>query len=162
MSNKNIVMDRRFHSIPEGSFEKVETIIGIKFPYPLYELIKNNDEGCPKDSSIKLKFPGETEYSTNGLHAFLSFNPKNSENIVVYYLDRADHFPQDERFVPFAQTGDGDSFLFFYENGKDDLQPKVYYWAHEYCDIDGGLVFLANSFEEFLEMLKPRNYYDNL
>jgi hypothetical protein len=162
MSYKNIVMDRRFHSIPEGSFEKAETIIGIKFPYPLYELIKNNDEGCPKDHSIKLIFPGETEYGMNGLHAFLSFNPRNMSNIVGAYLYKPEHQPQDERFVPFAQTGDGDKFFFFYETGKDDSQPKVYYWAHEYCDIDGGLVFLANSFEEFLDMLKPREYYDSL
>jgi hypothetical protein len=64
--------------------------------------------------------------------------------------------------VPFAQTGACDKFFFFYKNIKDAPQPKVYYWAHEYCDFDSGLVFLANSFEEFLVMLKPREYYDNL
>jgi hypothetical protein len=75
------------------------------------------------------------------------------------YLYKPEHQPQDERFVPFGETGNGDKFFFFYENGKDDPQPKVYYWAHEYSDIDGGLVFLANSFEEFLDMLKPDGYY---
>jgi hypothetical protein len=63
-------MERRFHSIHEGSFEKEEQIIGIKFPYPLYDLIKNNDEDYPKDHSIKLILPGETDYGKNGLHAF--------------------------------------------------------------------------------------------
>ncbi|WP_350332613.1 SMI1/KNR4 family protein [Candidatus Bodocaedibacter vickermanii] len=77
------------------------------------------------------------------------------------YLYKPEHQPQDERFVPFGTTGNGDKFFFFYENGKDDPQPKVYYWAHEYSDIEGGLVFLANSFEEFLDMLKPDGYYTN-
>ena len=152
-------MVRSFEAIPEGSYEKAEMIIGVKFPFLLYDLIKNNDEGRPENCSIKLIFPGETEYSSNGLHAFLSFYPRNTTNIVAAYLYKPDHFPQDERFVSFGRTGDGDKFFFFYENGKNDPQPKVYYWAHEYCDIDGGLVFLANSFEEFLDMLKPDGYY---
>ncbi|MDP3935981.1 MAG: SMI1/KNR4 family protein [Alphaproteobacteria bacterium] len=162
MRYRNIVMDGYPDPVSKEAFEKAEQIIGVKFPYPLYELVKDYDEGCPKDRSIKILFPGETEYSSNGLHAFLSFYPRNTTNIVAAYLYKPDHFPQDERFVSFGRTGDGDKIFFFYENGKDDLQPKVYYWAHEYCDIEGGLVFLANSFEEFLDMLKPDGYYDSL
>jgi len=160
MSYKNVVMERRFRSIPEGSFEKAEEMMGIKFPYPFYDLIKGHNEGAPKDSDIKILMPGGKRTTINGLGAFLSFNFRDSENILSSYFNRPEHFPQDERFVPFGLTGNGDYFLFFYEAGKNDPQPKVYYWAHEYSDIDGGLVFLANSFEEFLDMLKPEGYYD--
>jgi hypothetical protein len=162
MSCKNIVMERRFRSIPEGSFEKAEQVIEVKFPYPLYELVKNNNEGCPKDNEIYLTMPGGGREDVNGLDAFLSFDEADSSYIAGAYLYKPEHQPQDERFVPFGTTGNGDKFFFFYENGKDDPQSKVYYWAHEYSDIDGGLVFLANSFEEFLDMLKPDGYYDSL
>lgn len=50
-------MERRFRSIPKGSFEKAEHVIGVKFPSPLYELVKNNNEGCPKDNEIYLTMP---------------------------------------------------------------------------------------------------------
>lgn len=160
MSYKNIVMDGYPDPVSIEVFNKVEALIGIKFPYPLYELVKDYNRGCPKDNELKLLAPDGKRFIINGLGGFLSLNPKISENILSSYFHRPDHFPQDERFVPFGMTGNGDYFLFFYENGKDDPQPKVYYWAHEYSDINGGLVFLANSFEEFLDMLKPDGYYD--
>lgn len=162
MTYKDVIMERRFHSIPEGSFERAEELIGIKFPYPLYELIKNNDAGCPRDTEFLITLPGENRVRIAAIDSFLSFNPRNDGNIFEDYFDKAEHHPQDERFVPFGETGNGDKFLFFYENGKDDPEPKVYYWAHEYWDVDGGLVFLANSFVEFLDMLKPDGYYDSL
>jgi hypothetical protein len=143
-------------------FENAQELIGVKLPDLLYELIKDYDEGHPKDNRIYLMMPGGGRDDVNALGAFLSFNPRNSNYIVEAYSCKPEHEPQDERFVPFAVTGNGDYFYFYYENGKDDPQPKVYYWAHEYWDIDGGLVFLANSFEEFLDMLKPDGYYDSL
>jgi hypothetical protein len=159
MTYKNIEMDGYPNPISKESFEKAEKVIGVKFPYPFFELVKDYDAGYPNNSELQLKMPGETRIRTVALGAFLSFNPKSSVNIKNSYLYKPEHEPQDERFVPFGVTGNGDYFYFFYENGKDDPQPKVYYWAHEYSDIEGGLVFLANSFEEFLDMLKPDGYY---
>lgn len=159
MSYKDIIMVRSFEKIPEGSFEKAEQLIGVSFPRPLYELVKNNDTGRPKDDELKILMPGGDRTDINAFGGFLSFNPRCSENMLGEYFNRPDHFPQDERFVPFGLTGNGDYFLFFYKSGKSDPQPQVYYWAHEYSDIDGGLVLLANSFEEFLDLLKPDGYY---
>ncbi len=159
MAYKNVVMEDNYpNPLSRESFEKAEHLIGVEFPYPLYDLIKDYDKGAPKDNAIKLIMPGG-RYDVNGLGAFLSFDDTDSNYIVGAYLYKPEHQPQDERFVPFGVTGNGDYFYFFYENGKDDPQPKVYYWAHSYSEIDGGLVFLANSFEEFLDMLKPDGYY---
>ncbi len=149
-------------SVSKETYEKAEKLIGVKFPCIFYNLVKEHNRGRPKNDEIKITMPGGECTDINGLGGFLSFNPRNDGNILSEYFHRPDHFPQDERFVPFAETGNGDSFLFFYENGKDDPEPKVYYWAHEYWDVDGGLVFLANSFVEFLDMLKPDGYYDSL
>lgn len=162
MSYKEIVMDGYPDPVTKEAFEKAEQLIGVRFPYPFYELVKDFNRGCPKDCEFQLKMPRDSRIRAAAIGGFLSFNPRNDGNIFEDYFDKAEHHPQDERFVPFAQTGNGDKFLFFYENGRDDPQPKVYYWAHEYWDIDGGLVFLANSFEEFLDMLKPDGYYDSL
>ena len=145
--------------ISKEAFEKAEQLIGVKLPYPLYGLIKDYDRGSPKDNSIYLMMLGGDRDDVNGLSAFLSFDDTESSYISGAYLYKPEHQPQDERLVPLGETGNGDKFFFFYENGKNDPQPNVYYWAHEYSDIDGGLVFLANSFEEFLDMLKPDGYY---
>jgi len=160
MRYKNVVMEDNYPDpINKEAFEKAEQIIGVKLPYPLYELIKDYDCGAPTDNEIKLLMPGGKRYDVNGLGAFLSFNERSSSYIINDYLYKPEHQPQDDRYVAFGETGNGDKIFFFYENGKDDPQPKVYYWAHSYSEIDGGLIFLANSFEEFLDMLKPDGYY---
>lgn len=141
-------------------FNLIQNKIDKKLPLLLYGLVKDCDRSYPQNSILKITMPGKNYDSQVEFGSFLSFNTKYSENMLELYFNRPDHFPQDERFVPFGLTGNGDYFLFFYENGKQDPEPKVYYWAHEYCDIDGGLVFLANSFVEFLDMLKPDGYYD--
>ena len=130
MRYKNVVMEDNYPDpITKEAFENAEQLIGVKFPYPFYELIKDYDGGAPLDDEIKLIMPGG-RYDVNGLGAFLSFNSRNSSFIAnAYLLYKPEHQPQDERFVPFGKTGNGDKFFFFYENGKDDPQPKVYYWA---------------------------------
>ncbi|QOL19882.1 SMI1/KNR4 family protein [Candidatus Bodocaedibacter vickermanii] len=159
MSNKSFVVVGYPQDITIDQFKKAEELMKVKLPCIFYNLIKEYDRGRPKNNEIKLIMPGQKYYDVNQFGAFLSFNPRTMSYIVSDYLYKPEHQPQDERYVAFGETGNGDKFFFFYENGKDDPQPKVYYWAHEYSDIDGGLVFLANSFEEFLDMLKPDGYY---
>lgn len=74
MTYKNIVMEDNYpNPISKESFQKAEQLIGLKLPYPLYELVKEYDRGCPKDNSIYLMMPGGLRNEVNGLHAFLSF-----------------------------------------------------------------------------------------
>jgi cell wall assembly regulator SMI1 len=59
MSYKNIVMEDNYPDpITKEAFEKAEQLIGVKFPYPFYELVKDYDGGAPLDDEIKLIMPG--------------------------------------------------------------------------------------------------------
>ncbi len=33
------------------------------------------------------------------------------------------------------------------------MQPKIYFWAHEYFDVDSGLIYVAETFESFISIL---------
>ncbi|QOL19879.1 hypothetical protein [Candidatus Bodocaedibacter vickermanii] len=59
MRYKNVVMEDNYpNPLRKESFEKAEQVIGVKFPYPLYELVKDYDRGSPKDNRINLVMPG--------------------------------------------------------------------------------------------------------
>lgn len=79
-------MDGYPDPVSKEVFEKAERLIGIKFPYPLYELIKDYDARYPNDPEFQLKMPGEIRIRSVALGAFLSFNPKSSVNIINSYL----------------------------------------------------------------------------
>jgi hypothetical protein len=44
---------------------------------------------------------------------------------------------------------------FDYRNGKDNPNPPVVYWAHEYEENDG-ICPLADNFDDFMDMLVTR------
>jgi hypothetical protein len=59
MSYKNIVMEDNYPDpITKEAFANAQELIGVKLPGLLYELIKDYDEGHPKDNRIYLMVPG--------------------------------------------------------------------------------------------------------
>ena len=162
MATSKIQMKGGRGSISLEIFQEVEKNIGVKLPQPLYELIKNNDHGYPEHNSFNIKIPDSKKLYETGLHTFLSFHSWSLEGMLINYFERPSHFPQDERFVPFGITGDGDYLLLFYENGKSDMHPKVYFWAHEYFDIENGLIYISDTFDSFMNMLTGNKKESNI
>jgi hypothetical protein len=62
----------------------------------------------------------------------------------------------DSRLIPFGETGGGDFICFDYRNNWKTNNPPITYWCHDAQEPNGRTSFIANSFEEFINMLhKP-------
>lgn len=59
----------------------------------------------------------------------------------------------DSKLIPFGDTGGGDLICFDYRNHEGD-DPPVVLWCHDYYDENWNRIsFVANNFEEFINML---------
>lgn len=73
-----------------------------------------------------------------------------------------DFYPQSPHFIPFGNTEQGNELMFYYGDcGHDTPRPSVWYWIHDWPDIDNNIVKIANSFEDFLDQLLPNDIFDD-
>lgn len=55
--------------------------------------------------------------------------------------------------IPFGETGGGDFICFDYRNDNKTDNPPIVFWCHDADSEDGRVSFVANNFEEFINML---------
>ena len=58
-----------------------------------------------------------------------------------------------EKLIPFGDTGGGDFICFDYRDNPQTDNPPVVLWCHDANDSEGRISFIANNFEEFINML---------
>lgn len=155
MAQKPVIMERDFDSVKPEHIEEVQKRLGVKFPSLLIECVKNNNEGCPhRDSFFLIRPDGSKEEA--GISAFLSFDLDDIfRNIVETYEDPPEYFPQG--IMAFANGVGGDLICFDYRDGKDNLNPPVVYWSHEYEENEG-ISYLADNFDDFMDMMFECEY----
>jgi hypothetical protein len=62
----------------------------------------------------------------------------------------------EDGLIPFGDNGGGDLICFDYRKNRDTDNPPVVIWNHD-MGFDHRVVFIANSFEEFIDMLHEPN-----
>lgn len=138
--------------VDEETIKSVQAQIGVTFPKSFIELVKNCDGGAPIKSALTYynTYHKKTVYIEIG--NFLSFDTSEEvyETIIDFYKIPSEFY--NKNLIAFADTGSGDLFYFDYRQGKDNKNPPVVYWNHE-AEEGKDVFFLANNFEEFLEML---------
>ena len=72
-------------------------------------------------------------------------------DLLSLFLNKPEFFP--ENLIVFAEVGNGDLVCFDYREGKDNPDPPVVYWCHEYPENEN-VSFIAKNFEEFIGMLR--------
>ncbi len=75
MIASNLQMKGGRGGISMDQFHEVEKTLGVKLPSLLFDLVKENDHGYPKDNVFNVKLPGISNTYETGVHAFLSFHP---------------------------------------------------------------------------------------
>ena len=77
-----------------------------------------------------------------------STDDPNCEDIFKFYK----YF--DKKLIPFGDTGGGDKICFDYRNHNQD-NPPIVLWCHDNYDDESWnrISFIANTFEEFINML---------
>ncbi len=132
--------------VTETDIVKLEGVVGIVLPDSYKEIVKSYDNGRPRPRCFDLKNREGVVFNS-----LLSFSIPGGDNIFeVYNRTKSDI---GKRVLPFADDPFGNLICFDYR--ETDNNPPIVFWDHE-ADSDAGeesLKFVANSFDEFLDML---------
>lgn len=118
----------------QDAIELFQEQLGFKLPHEYISFIKINNGGRPDLNVIVLKSGVEKV-----VNKFLSFNESDKENI---FSAKGRTEEDDKELVPFAVDPAGNYYCF-----KRD---EVFFYNHE----DGELQFAADSFSDFIGLLK--------
>ena len=139
--------DKKIDNFPNIlSFEKKKNIV---FPAYYKKLVRFKDGGLLVKDLFDYQYKNET--FRNCVGDFLCWQKETSEYsfIIDQINDPPEFFPND--LIPFAPDGGGNYICFDYRNCRED--PPIVYWDHG-IEENEGIFHLADSFEEFLSMLK--------
>lgn len=134
--------------VDEKRVAEIEETLLIKLPEDYKTCAKKFHGGSPRRR--KFSFHDKHGRVSSLLGGLLSLHQGSPE----YIVDITNFMREQgvERLVPFATNGGGDYICFDYRNINDFEEPKIVYWNHEETGSDA-ILFLSNSFEEFLRML---------
>ena len=131
----------------EELIQEIQDKIKVILPENYLNCIKHCDGGYPVKSIFSYMDLDHDCIWRTGIGVFLSINrSKFLEN----YIDPPEFFPKD--IIAFAEVGNGDYICFDYRQGKDNINPPIVYWNHG-ADIGKDVSFIADNFEEFMNML---------
>jgi hypothetical protein len=144
-------------SVKDEEIQEVERELGVKFPSSFINSIINNDKGVPKRNCFKVLMPNDEEWGSC-IGCFLSFSKNNNQKILKFNKEPAEGFPSG--YIAFAEDGGGDFICFDYSNNKNNDDPSIVYWSHEFSHLNNGISLLSNSFDDFMDMLyEPEDKY---
>ncbi len=127
--------------------KKLEHSLGVSFPKKYVEIVSKFPMGHPDKMCFDMPGRQEAVFSrlleipldnNGGIYSDYNFISRNLES---------------SRIIPFAEDPFGNFICFDYHDTNSN--PSVVFWDHE-ADSDAGeesLKFVANSFDEFLDML---------
>ncbi|MDS0527697.1 SMI1/KNR4 family protein [Clostridium sp. SHJSY1] len=163
--------------IEEKVIIEIESQWSIKFPKEYVDIVMANDSSRPKVKDVNeewqtglIDIPGWETIS----FIFISFmeGEKTKEPMIKFMYDiYKDCFPEPDKIFPFAEDGGGNLLLLDYR--KDEKEPAILFLDHGdayteedfaeedlkkrslYELLDENFYRVADSFEEFLDMIYP-------
>lgn len=130
-----------------------------KFPNDYMRFLEVVNGGEPDKTNIKLSAPNY--FNSTNIQFFLGITSNYERNLVEsQYWYKSSVSGYDKFMFPIALDIAGDRF-FIKLSGVD--RGKIYFDDHDYMlrtDICPNPIFVANSFDEFLGMLKPVEEFD--
>ena len=128
------------------NFEKKYDLI---LPEYYKNFIRVRDGGVLKKDLFFYQFRNANWSNCVGRFLYWDKEISADEYIIDQINDPPEFFPND--LIPFAPDGGGNYICFDYRNCRED--PPIVYWDHG-IEENEGIFHLADSFEEFLSMLK--------
>lgn len=161
---KNLSKDNIYRDEGEISLDivrDIESKHGIKFPHVYREFIMQHNGARLDIDSFDFYDQVRGVPNSEGL-AFMKV--ENIQETIDDLLDQSTDDPKcedifkfykyfDEKLIPFGDTGGGDMICFDYRNHDQD-NPPIVLWCHDNYDENWNRIsFIANTFEEFINML---------
>lgn len=134
----------------------IEKTLGVKLPSTYVEFITKHNEAYLKNDCFDYLDVNTKRQDTNGITFYdvteilwierthLLNSMEDGSTIQHPYFEKG--------LVPFGGNGGGDSICFDYRNDPMEWPPVVF-WSHDVWGDSERVSFIANSFEEFVEML---------
>lgn len=149
MASHDLVWENCHAELDDHTISTVEAQLNCTFPDDFKAVVKKRHGGSPEPCNFTYEDPDIGTVETC-IAELLSFDIKYEHNIVRIQRDLSDQLP--EGIVPFAADAGGD-YICFDCRGQKAIAPTIVYWSHE-SDPSVSLIFLCNTFSEFLEMLQ--------
>jgi hypothetical protein len=132
----------------------IEATYFIKLPTNYMEFITKHNEAYLKADVFDYENPNTSKRNSDGL-TFV-----NAERIhrIIDNIQSDEEPDLDVKYrfedglIPFGDNGGGDLICFDYRHDRDTNNPPIVIWNHD-MGFDHRVVFIANNFEEFINML---------
>jgi cell wall assembly regulator SMI1 len=131
--------------------DKIEQKLNVKFPTMYKEFIGLHN-GADLNARIFDYFDTARNRITSNSIGFKPIETieRTINSLKRQSIDDPDYFF--EKLIPFGENGGGDLICFNYRNhGRDN--PPIIIWSHDVSDNSKRISFIANNFEEFINML---------
>ncbi|MDR0695636.1 MAG: SMI1/KNR4 family protein [Holosporales bacterium] len=147
-------------TIPKYIIKDIESTYFTKFPKDYIDFITKHNAAYLKADVFDYFDQEREKENSNGI-TFIA-GQKISEFIEILLSQSTDN-PNDpdvwkfyryfdSRLIPFGENGGGDFICFDYRNHNGD-NPPIVIWSHDVANNSKRISFIANNFEEFINML---------
>ena len=149
MNNK--VIENRGTSNPE-LIKETEKLVNKKFPKKFIDIVSLYDRPILEKEFIEFCYNKGENRDITSLGIIFSFDDSYPyERFVDTVNNPPEFFP--EGLIAFGRDGSGNLFCFDYRQNPETDNPPIVLWLHEEEENEG-IVFLSNSFDEFIDSLK--------
>lgn len=124
-----------------------EGSLGVVLPQD-YKILVTNHSGASNPEVSEFLYNDGRRENVGNFGTLLTLQNGSPESVFEAMTNLGNQLP--ESVIPVVHTGSGDCVCLDYRNSK---LPKIVYFAHE-RNGEQSIVFLADSFTEFLDMLR--------
>ena len=149
----NILCDDGEVSI--NAVKEIEKLLFVNFPSEYVNFISKHNTAYLKADVFDYDDPNRSDcFNSDGI-TFIDIT-KIFNHIENIKSGEEPDWPIEYRFedglIPFGDNGGGDMICFDYRNDKTTDDPPIVIWNHD-MGLKHRVVFIANNFEEFINML---------
>jgi hypothetical protein len=148
-------LDLKWHDcappVGEASIRDVEHELGFQFPDDFRECIKVCHGGTPEPNCFDVV--GDSRRFGTCLGALMQFDRGSPDGILESTAEFAINGDCPAGVIPFGDEGAGGFICFYFNPERPNTSPSVIFW-HRTGYPKQEFMFLANSFSEFLDLLR--------
>ena len=162
---KHLHIFHDYGSIDKKYIEDFEKQYNICLPKTYKEFIlRHNGGSFEEDTFDFIKKSGEDGIRSCFFYSFGNEDASKGENIITYNKGIQDpNYYGVKGLIGFASTAEGDTVCFDYRDEPKTCEPKIALLVHDEYETDSDgyehmkVEYIANSFDEFLDMLYEFN-----
>jgi hypothetical protein len=165
--------------VSESRIAEVQERLGVRFPAAFLDWVRHHNGGYPEPGCFPFLNTATGEREEGGIGALLDFRESMDTYLKQIYRndpdlwkdmdiqpwrtiedenldDRVDHFTPG--LIAFAEDGGGNYLCFDYRGGKDNPDPPIVFWHHEFHSGGEEPFFVATSFDTLVDLLRPSSF----